>query len=114
QRGGAGGAGVGHVVGGDAGLADLLLQLLGDAAHAHEVAGCQHTHFLHRHAAVGEGGQRRLSGKVDGVLVRVLAELGHVDPEDPDVVAHVLSPQFSMGSNPKPIASVPSSSVPTT
>ena len=32
QRGGAGGAGVGHVVDGDAGLADLLLQLLADAA----------------------------------------------------------------------------------
>ena len=45
QRGGAGGARVGHVVDGDAGLADLLLQLLADAgAGAHEVAGGQHAH----------------------------------------------------------------------
>ena len=26
--------------------------------------------------------------EVDGVEVRVLPELGHVDPEDPDLVAH--------------------------
>ena len=42
---------------------------------------------LHGHAAVGERGHGRLGGEVDGVLVGVLAELGHVDPEDPDVVA---------------------------
>ena len=30
---------------------------------------------------------RGLGGEVDGVLVGVLAELGHVDPEDPDVVS---------------------------
>ena len=34
---------------------------------------------------------RGLGGEVDGVLVGVLAELGHVDPEDPDVVAHAMS-----------------------
>ncbi len=88
QRGGAGGAGVGHVVDGDAGLADLLLELLADAAAAHQVAGGQHAHVLHRHAAVGQRGERGLRGQVDDVLVGVLAELGHVDAEDPDVVAH--------------------------
>ena len=48
QGGGPGGAGVGHVVDRDAGLADLLLQLLADAAvGAHQVAGGQHAHVLH-------------------------------------------------------------------
>ena len=55
---------------------------------------------------------RGLGGEVDGVLVGVLAELGHRDAEDPDVVAgHRLMPPD--GSKPKPMASVPSSSVPT-
>ena len=59
--------------------------------------------------------ERGLGGEVDGVLVGVLAELGHVDPEDPDVVAHgvLLSLSCSRrGSKPKPMASVPVSSVP--
>ena len=69
---------------------------------------------LHRHAAVGERGQGRLGGEVDGVLVGVLAELGHVDPEDPDVVAAIGSALLRQetGSKPKPMASVPASSVP--
>src|SRR6202023_2216126 len=49
--------------------------------------------------------------QVDDIEVWVLPELGHVDPKDPDVVC---SHQFSSrGSNPKPMASVPSSSLPT-
>ena len=58
---------------------------------------------------------RRLGREVDGVLVGVLAELGHVDPEDPDVVTLIVvlpSQSDSTGSKPKPMASVPSSSVP--
>ena len=94
QRGRTGRARVGDVVDGDAGLADLLLQLLADAAaHRHEVARGEHAHLLHRHAAVGERAHRRLGREVDGVLVGVLAELRHVDPEDPDVVTcHGQSP----------------------
>ncbi len=89
QRGGAGGAGVGDVVDGDAGLADLLLQLLADAGRrAHEVAGGEHAHVLHGDAGVAERAERGLGGEVDGVLVGVLAELRHVDPEDPDVFTH--------------------------
>ncbi len=88
QRGGAGGAGVGDVVDGDAGLADLLLQLLADpGAGVHQVAGGEHADVGHRDTAVGECVCRRLCGEVDGVAVGVLAELGHVDAEDPDVVA---------------------------
>ena len=57
QRGGAGGAGVGHVVDGDAGLADLLLQLLADAgAGAHQVAGGEH-------ADVASSSRRRRRGR---------------------------------------------------
>ena len=49
-------AGVRDVVGRDAGLADLLLDLLGDRSRAaHQVARREHTHVLHRDAAVGEG-----------------------------------------------------------
>ena len=42
-----GGAGVGHVVDGNARLADLLLQVLADLA-AHEVAKPQDSHVFHR------------------------------------------------------------------
>ena len=48
QRGRPGGAGVGHVVDGDAGLADLLLQLLAErGAAAGQVAGRQHADVAH-------------------------------------------------------------------
>jgi hypothetical protein len=94
QRGGARGAGVGDVVHGDAGLPDLLLELLADArAGGHEVAGRQHTHLAHGHAAVGKRPHGGLGGEVDRVEVGVLAELGHVDSENPDVVTgHVAVP----------------------
>jgi hypothetical protein len=89
QRRGAGGAGVGHVVHGDAGLADLLLELLADRARAaHQVAGGEHAHVLHRDAAVGEGAEGGLGSEVEDVLVLVLAELRHRDAEDVDVVGH--------------------------
>ena len=43
-------------------------------------------HVLHGHPAVGQRAEGRLGGQVDGVQVRVLAELGHVDAEDPHLV----------------------------
>ena len=62
QRGGAGGAGVGHVVDGDAGLAQLLLDHLPDRQRAaHEVAGADDAHVLHGHAAVGQRALDRLA-----------------------------------------------------
>ncbi len=65
----------------------MLLQLLADAAgSSHQVAGGEDSHLLHRHAAIGEGAHGRLGGEVDRVLVGVLAELGHMNPEDPDVI----------------------------
>src|SRR6185295_15354606 len=95
----------------DAGLADLFLQLLADCGVGrHETAGGEHADVLHGHAAVGQRTHGRLGGQVDGVAVEVLAELGHVDPEDPDVVSHQAT---STGSNPKPTASVPAASAPT-
>ena len=63
--------------------------------------------------AVGQGAEGGLGGQVDRVLVGVLAELGHVDPEDPDVVAcHRQSGLLRAASKPKPTASVPAPSVP--
>ena len=97
QRGGAGGTRVRHVVDGDAGLADLLLQHLADGrGAAHEVARRDDADLTHGHAAVGERAHDRLRREVDGVLVRVLAELGHRDAEDPDVVAHEVLPLSSL------------------
>ena len=125
QRGGAGGARVGHVVDGDAGLADMLLDLLADTALAHQVAGGEHAHVGHRHATVGERRLHRFGGEVHDVAVVVLAELRHVDAKDENVVTHarirsvlwvrvrcgsVVSGQA--GSKAKPIASTPLSSVP--
>ena len=114
ERGGAGGAGIGHVVHRNAGLAQLLLQLLADAGVGrHQVAGADHPHVLHLDAAVGQGAEHGLGGQVDQVQVRVLAELRHVDAQDPQVVGcHAAQPP--RGSNPNPIASVPLSSVPMT
>src|SRR5690606_24148021 len=107
---GAGGAGVGDVEDGDAGLADLLLELLADAgAGTQQVAGGQDVDVLDRHAPVGQRTQGGLGGEVHRVLVGVLAELGHPDAEDPHVVCHQLC---SSGSKPKPTASVPALSVP--
>jgi hypothetical protein len=40
----------------------------------------------HGDPTVGQRRQGRLGGQVDHVGLGVLAELGHVDPEDPDVV----------------------------
>ena len=89
QRGGAGGAGIGHVVDGDPGLSDLLLEHLADPpGPSHEVPGPHHADVLHRHAAVSQCAHHGLGGQVQGVLVRVLAELGHVDAQYPDVLAH--------------------------
>ena len=65
--------------------------------------------------AVGQRPAHRLGRQVDGVLVRVLAELGHVDPQDPQLFrcrCHCAQPPS--GSKPKPTASVPLSSVPMT
>ena len=88
QRGGPGGAGVGHVVHRDSGLADLLLQLLTDpGVRGHQVPGRNDPDVGHGHAGVAERAGRGLSRQVDGVEVGMLAELGHPDPQDPDLVA---------------------------
>ena len=114
QSGGPGGTGVGHVVDGDAGLADLLLELLPDAGIGrHQVAGADHTDVLHLDPTIGQGPQNGLRGQVDQVLIGVLAELGHMDTQDPQVLRrHVAQPPW--GSKPNPIASVPLSSMPIT
>ena len=93
-----GGAGVGHVVDGDAGLADLLLELLADPeAAADQVAGGEDAHVLHRHAGVGQAAEGRLGGEVDRVLVGVLPELGHVIPriQTPSVSRHRVLLRFA-------------------
>ena len=91
---GTGGARVGHVVDGNARLADLLLQRLADpAGPAHEVSGADHTDVLHGHAAIGERARDRLGREIQGVLVRVLPELGHVNSKNPKVVCHRFPPR---------------------
>ena len=88
QRSGSGRAGVGHVVDRDAGLADLLLQLLPDSGVGrHQVPGGDDADVGHRHAGIGERAGRGLGREVDSVFVGMLAEFGHPDAEDPDVVA---------------------------
>ena len=60
DRGGPGGAGVGHVVDGDAGLADLLLEALAEhVRRLHEAAHGQHLHVVDGGAGVGQGAERR-------------------------------------------------------
>ena len=49
----------------------------------HEVAGADDADVLHGDAAVGQRAQHGLGRQVDHVLVRVLAELGHVDARGP-------------------------------
>ena len=125
QRGGAGCARVRDVVDGDAGLADLLLKLLSDTGtRVHQVACREHADVRHGDARVGQRARGGLRRQVDGVVVGVLAELGHLDSEDPDLVARahrwcsfvigelVVAGCQPTGSKPNPIASVPSASVP--
>ncbi len=55
QGGGSRGTGVGHVVDGDAGLSELLLELLADAGVGrHQVARTDDAHILHGHPTIGE------------------------------------------------------------
>ena len=85
------------------------------AMRHHEVAGADDADVLHRHAGVGQRALHGLRRQVDDVLVGVLPELGHVDPQDPQLFrsgCHRAQPPS--GSKPKPTASVPSSSVPMT
>src|SRR4029453_1764593 len=78
----------------------------------HEVAGGEHADVGHGHPGVLQRGHGGLGGQVDDGVVRALAELGHVDPEDPDVSAgHQAAP--CRGSNAKFTASVPAVSSPT-
>src|SRR5581483_362966 len=111
HRGGTGGAGVVHVVGRYAGLADLLLQALGVVrVGLVHVADGQDAHVLDGGAGVGQGAQGDLAGQVQLVPVREPAELGHRGTDDPHVpAAHAAA---SLCLKPKPMASVPSSSVP--
>ena len=85
----------------DAGLANLLLQLLTDSCSStHEVASSEDAHVFDGDATVGERSKRSLGSKIDNVLVRMLSELGHVDAENPNViVCHCQSPQLT-GSKP--------------
>ena len=67
-------------------MADLLLQLLTDSSAAEQIACREDADVAHRHAGIGEGAEDRFGAEVDDVLVEVLAEFGHVDPQDPGVV----------------------------
>ena len=69
QCGGTRGTRVRDVVHRDAGLADLLLDLLADAALAHEATRCEDSHVRHGDSAVLEGSHCGFRSEVDGVLV---------------------------------------------
>ncbi|CAB5024677.1 unannotated protein [freshwater metagenome] len=99
HRSSAGGARVDDVEHRDTGLTDLLLDLLTDARRGVEQrASAYDIHVLDGHAAVGERGQRRDGRQVKHVLVVVTAELGHVSPEDPDIVSsHWWTPSNDAG-----------------
>ena len=56
--------------------------------HQDHLAAGGHADVFHGHAGVTECTQDGLGGEVDRILVDVLAELGHVDPEDPDALTH--------------------------
>ena len=118
QGGGSGGAGVGDVVDRDAGLADLLLQLLTDAGRgAHEVAGADDADVLHGHAGIAERAEHGLGRQVDGSLSGCLPNFVMWIPRIQ--TSSLMADPFALiqradqaGSNPKPTASVPASSVP--
>jgi acetyl-CoA acetyltransferase len=77
-------AGVEDVVGLDAGLADLLLDALGDhAVGLVGVADGEHLNVLDRQASVGERVKRRPGSQVDQVAVLVPTERRHRRPDDP-------------------------------
>ena len=70
-----------------AALTGLTLEPLPDAQLAtDEIPGGQDPDVPHRHPGVRQRPQRRLGGEVDRVLVRVLPESRHADPEDPDTL----------------------------
>src|SRR3954451_24553560 len=117
HRGGTGRARVHDVVDRDAGLADLLGDLLADAAHVEHAPGRQDLHVEDGDAGVVERVERGLRGQVDHVLVGIAADLGHRGAEHPDGFTHWKFPsplRAQTGSNPNTTASVPSSSVPAT
>ena len=117
QCGRAGGAGVGDVVDGDPGLADLLLEHLPDRCHRHhQVAGADDADVLHGHAAVGQRAQRPPRRPDRRCPCRGACRTWSCGCRGS---RHLLRcrchrAQPPRGSKPKPMASVPSSSVPMT
>ena len=85
----------------DAGLANLLLQLLANTCRStHEVSSGEDAHVMNGHTAISESSQRSFCCEINDVFVRMLSELGHVDAENPNViVCHGHSPQLT-GSKP--------------
>ena len=82
--------------------------LLPDPLGRLEVARADNSDLLHCHPAVRQRAGDGLGGQVDQVQVGMLAELRHVDAEDPalrGLRCHVAHPP--RGSKPNPIASVP-------
>src|SRR5690606_20663511 len=113
DRGRSGGAGVDHVVDGDAGLSDLLLQSLAVVrVGLVDVAERQRADGGDVHVGVAQRAQGGFGGQVQQILVGEPAEASHRGPDDPDVTrAHQLSFRTRY---PKPIASTPLSSTPAT
>ncbi len=92
HRGGTRGTGIRHVEDGDPRLADLLLEFLPDAFGGfHQVPGGEYADVLDPHAGVGQGAAGGLGCEIHLVEIGMLAELRHMDPENPDRIAHRLS-----------------------
>ena len=90
HRGRARGAGVGHVVDGDAGLADLLLQPLADAWRSPRT-GCPTARMSMSSIVTppsSSAASAASAARSIDVLVAVAPELRHRRAEDPDVVGH--------------------------
>ena len=116
QRRGAGGAGVGHVVDGDAGLADLLLQLLADAARRHP-SGCRRRArpcpaivTPPSASAPMAASAARSTVSLSGCLPNLVMWIPRIQMSSLMSSGRPVS-LSPTGSNPKPMASVPASSV---
>jgi hypothetical protein len=71
----------------DAGLADLLLDLLAEGVRLELAAHRHHLQVPHGRAGVAQGAEGRLHAEVHDVAVEVPAERRHRRADDPQVVA---------------------------
>ena len=82
------GTSISHVVDGNAGLADLLLDPLTHPGLLKQCPCGQDIHVVDGHPAVSQCIDAGLRGKVHGIQVRIPAESGHARSKHPHCIAH--------------------------